>query len=244
MKKFPGLPVIIALTGFLTVAVSPAHAHDPQTLYLEVTGSGQASGPPDTALLSLTVLRAGDTARQALDDNNNAMARVLSEMRSLGIKAADLRTSGFSIQPRYARPGPGKGGQRPAPVLVGYTVTSQLSVKVREILRTGEVLDRAVSTGVNQVGHIRLTVDDPRELRQQARADAMKDALSRAQTLAGTGGVTLGQIQIVREQNAAPAGAPMMEMRMAMSADAASVPLATGEITFRANVAVRWALGH
>jgi len=242
MKNMAELPAVIALTGLMLLVMSPAHAHDPQTPFIEVTGAGQASGQPDTALLSLTVLRMGDTARQALDENNTAMARVMSEMGALGIKAKDMQTSGFSIQPRYARPGPAKGEQRPAPVLVGYTVSSQLSVTVRDIIRTGEVLDRAVSNGVNQVGHIRLTVDDPTDLHQQARAAAMKDALSRAQTLAATGGVLLGQILVVREQGARPTGMPMMENRMALSADAGSVPLATGEITFRANVLVRWAL--
>ena len=64
-----------------------------------VTGQGSVDLAPDMAVLALTVTREAETARVALDDNSQAMSKVLTAMKAEGIKARDLQTSGFSIQP-------------------------------------------------------------------------------------------------------------------------------------------------
>jgi uncharacterized protein len=231
----------IVLTTLLTAFALPSQADTDPVRYVEVSASGTVSAAPDNALLSLSVVRTGKTARQALDANNAAMTKVLSGLVKAGISKTDLQTSGFSMQPRYVHPKPGRDGQRPAPVLTGYSVSNQLAVRIRDIGRVGAVLDQVVSLGVNQIGNIRFMVEEPDQLRDQARVAAVKNARKKALTLTRTGEVSLGRMLSVTEQST---GLPpqLMRAERAMMSAPGRVPVAEGEISFRVDVRVRWAL--
>jgi uncharacterized protein len=242
MKNGAIFSIIIAMLMATLMSGQSAFADEDAEHYVEVSGTGTASGKPDTALLSLTVLRTGKTARLALDANNAAMKKVLAGITNAGITNNDMQTSGFSMQPKYSYPGPGKNGQRPAPVLTGYAVSNQLTVKVRNLEKVGAVLDEAVSLGVNRIGNIKFMVSDPGQLREQARVAAMKDARRKAVVLTKAGDVSLGKIRFIREHSASDRPQPMMMAQRTTMESAAAVPVATGEITWSVRVNVRWAL--
>ena len=106
------------------------------------------------ALLSLSVMREATTAREALDANNDAMAAVIAAMKASGIADRDLQTAGVQIAPRYDYTTKPDGTQEAK--LVAYQVTNTLSVRVRDLAKTGEILDKSVALGVNQGGGIML----------------------------------------------------------------------------------------
>ncbi len=148
---------------------------DPDQPRIVVTGEGEATVAPDMALLSLTVMREAKTAREALDANNAAMAEVIEAIKLFGIADRDLQTAGLQIMPRYNftnnRTAPRKLSSSPT------WVTNTLSVRVRDMVKTGEVIDKAVSLGVNQGGNIVFTNDDFRrpplpKARKRAVAEA------------------------------------------------------------------------
>jgi hypothetical protein len=232
-------PALVLLVSLMFVTTS-SRADDDEIPYIEVSASGTADAAPDTALLTLTVLRVEKTARLALDANNEAMATVLAEMASAGIAARDLQTSGFSLQPRYHYPKPGSDGQRPPPVLTGYAASNQLTVRVRDLARTGSILDKAVSLGVNKVGSIRFVIDKPAALLTTAREAAVKNAVVKARTLASAAGASLGDILRITERNSPPRPMPIMRAARAMAESA--VPIAAGEISYTVTVNMRWAL--
>jgi uncharacterized protein len=225
------------------LAALPAHAADEPTPRIIVSGEGSASAAPDMALISLTVLREAATAREALDANNAAMGEVLAAMKTAGIAEKDLQTSGFSIQPKYVYPDPDKTDQPQEPKIVGYTVNNTLGVRVRDLTKLGAIIDQSVTLGVNQGGEITFTKDDPSPILEEARKNAVKDALAKAKTLTSAAGVATGRILEISEQSFQPQPIPMMraELAMAKSADAA-VPVAAGENTYRVNVNVTFEL--
>ncbi|MGB5291646.1 MAG: SIMPL domain-containing protein, partial [Lysobacterales bacterium] len=90
--------IIITLLTLLISTVSLADDNKPISRIL-VTGECHAELAPDMAILTLTVTREAETARDALDANSDAMAEVLTAMKAAGIRENDLQTSGFSIQP-------------------------------------------------------------------------------------------------------------------------------------------------
>lgn len=227
--------LILAMPG-LAAAQEPGAPTDPGRT-LVVVGTGEATMKPDLAVTSFTVLRFAETAREALDQANAAMSEVTEGMRGLGAEDRDLQTSGFSITPRYRYDDERQDGARNPPAIIGYEVRNTLTVKVREIARLGEILDRAVTLGVNQGGEIRFDVAEPRTARDMARRKAVADAAATAELLAEAAGVTLGQVREISETFTVSPPMPLNRSLTMMAAEAApSVPVETGENVFTASV--------
>ena len=203
---------------------------------IRVSGEGSAAIRPDMAILTLGIVREAETARAALDASNEASAAVIAALKEEGIAEGDLQTSSFRIDPRYVYPDR-NDGQQAAPRIVGYTVSSQLTVRVRDLAKLGALLDRAVSLGVNAEGGIRFANANPDEAVAIARKAAMRNAAARALTLADAAGVELGPIIEITELANDPAPMPLARGRIAMAAESA-VPVEAGEQEYTVAVQV------
>ena len=219
-----------------------AVAQEPNASFprIVVAGEGEVAVAPDLAILTLSVLREAATAREALDQNNKAAAEVIAAMKEAGIEARDLQTGGLQINPRYVYPQNGAEGE---PRIVAYQVTNTLSVRVRDIAKVGEIVDRAVTLGVNQGGGVAFTNDDPSAARTEARRRAVEDAIARARTLAEAAGVGLGPIVEMSEQATMQPPMPMVAGRAyRMEAQADAVPVEAGESVYRVQISATFRL--
>ncbi|MBD0414634.1 SIMPL domain-containing protein [Oryzicola mucosus] len=232
----------LALAAAIALPASLAHAQapvPPQQPRIVVTGEGEATAAPDLALLSLSVMREAKTAREALDANNDAMAAVIAAMKSSGIEDRDLQTAGVQIQPRYNYTNKPDGTQDAE--LIGYQVTNTLSVRVRDISKTGEILDKSVSLGVNQGGGISFANDNPSATITEARKLAVADAIAKAKTLAEAAGVNLGRVLEITDQSFAPPPGPILAKARSFEA-ADAVPVQAGENAYKVQVNVTFEL--
>ena len=231
----PLLTVVATLSLFGPALAAAADSSEPSPRII-VSSQGSADIAPDMAVLSLTVSRDADSAREALDANSAAMAEVLAAMRAQGIAERDLQTTSFDIQPRYVYPTRKPSGENEPPKLVGYTVRNSLTVRVRDLSKVGALLDQSVSLGVNEGGGIQFSNDDPSAALDEARIKAMQGATSKAQTLASAAGVKLGKVLEISEQSYYPSPQPMFKSEMAMARSADAVPVATGENSYQITV--------
>ena len=222
-------------------AVPPAAAAD-DTLppRLEISGEGEVHVAPDMAILSLTVLREAETARDALSASNSAMHEVLRAMKDAGIAERDLQTTAVSLRPRYHHPG--KDNTLKEPKIIGYSASNSLTVRVRDLKTVGAVLDKSVTLGVNQGGNLRFVNDDTTAAMKEARRRAVADALARAQTLAAAAGIKLGRVVRMSEQSSRPRPLPIARPALAAAPQAEAVPLAAGENSYRAVVDMVFAI--
>lgn len=225
-------PFALAAAMTLPAVASAADIANPPRIV--VSGEGEATAAPDLAVLTLSVMREASTARAALDANNDAMATVIAAMKTAGIADRDLQTAGIRINPRYNFTNKPDGTQQAE--LVAYQVTNTLSVRVRDIDKTGDILDKAVTLGVNEGGGVSFSNADPAAVITEARKNAVADAIAKAKTLAEAAGVSVGRVMEISEQSYAPQPMPMS----AKSFDAAreAVPIQAGENAYRVQVNV------
>lgn len=228
--------VIVALAMLPGMAA----AAEPVPPRLIVSGEGEATARPDIALLSLSVLREADTARAALDANNAAMTKVIDAMKGAGIEPRDLQTAGIQINPRYEYSNRNDGTQEAR--LIGYQVINTLNIRLRDIARTGEILDMAVSLGVNQGGSISFSNSDPATALTEARKRAVADAMSKARTLAEAAGVELGRIIEISDVAMAQPPMPYQAKGLEARDAAAAVPVEAGENAYTVQVSLTFAL--
>lgn len=222
----------IASAAALPALAATAGAAERPQPRIVVVGEGEATVAPDMAMLSLTVMREAKTAREALDANNDAMAAVIAAMKSSGIEDRDLQTSSIQINPRYNYTSKQDGTQEAE--LVAYQVSNTLSVRVRELARAGEILDKSVSLGVNQGGGISFLNEDPKPTVEQARRRAVEDGMAKARTLAEAAGVKLGPVVEISETSNGPQ--PIQIEAKAFRDAAAAAPVEAGENSYRVQV--------
>ncbi|MFN4228711.1 SIMPL domain-containing protein [Parvibaculum sp.] len=228
------LPVLAlaASLAFTGAAQATEPQEPPRTI--TITGEGEVSAAPDIAYVETGVVTEGKTAAEALAANTAAMEQVFAGLGEAGIEKKDMQTSQFSVYPVYEQVKP--EDDRPhTPKIGGYRVQNQLTVTVRDLTALGGILDQVVSLGSNQLSGISFSIDEPEPLVNEARKDAVKNALEKAKLYAGAAGVALGEIMSISE-NGVSMPQPYYAKDMMMRAEASSVPVAAGEQTLSASV--------
>ncbi|GLR59500.1 SIMPL domain-containing protein [Rhizobium indigoferae] len=235
--------LMTALLALPLAAAAPAFAQEmkPREPVISVTGDGESSVAPDMAIVNFAVVKQAKTAREALDENNKAMNDVLSALKSGGIAERDLQTSGFSIQPQYNYPQP-VDGQQQQPQLIGYQTINSVTVRLRDLAKLGAVIDQSVSLGINQGGDIQFTNDKPDAAIEEARKNAVAEAVKKAKTLSEAAGVKLGRIIEISENVPRAMPQPVYRATMMKEASDAAVPVQSGENNYNVSVTVTFAI--
>jgi uncharacterized protein YggE len=179
--------VAIAALSVRTGPVSGAPAVDtPAPHTITVSATGKTTVVPDVARLNLGVTATKSTVKAAREAGAKAMTDIIAALKGLGIADADIQTTNLSLYPQY--------GQGPTPKVVGYQISEQLQVTVRDIDKAGDAVDAATAKGATDVNGISFEVADPVKAQNDARAAAVEAARVSAQSMASAGHVSLGAV--------------------------------------------------
>lgn len=190
---------------------------DGPVVSLSVTESVDSA--PDMATVGTGVQTRALTAKEAMSLNAAQMNRLIAAILKAGIDRKDMQTSGINLNPQfdYNNRTDGQG-----PKFIGYEASNQLSVKIRKIDAAGDIIDRMVGAGANNINGPSFGITDETALQAGARAKAIKTSRDRAQFYASQTGYRSVRLLSVSENGDMPRPVPMM-MR-AMKSDAASAP--------------------
>jgi hypothetical protein len=199
---------------------------------ITVTGTGSGSGTPDQLTLSTGVQTSGGSVASALQRANRAVRAVTAALGRAGVRAADVQTSGLSIQPQYASNSPVPGS---------YGVSESIQITLRDLSAAGSQISAAVRAGGNAivVDGVSLSMNDTSALLSTARVRAVQNAKVKATQEARALGQALGPVVSVSE--AAPAQ-PLPEFPMASAGSRSSVPVSPGTQQLSVTVTVVFAL--
>ena len=231
------LKLALFLLSTLLMVVQASADQDECGRIISVTGQGKATAPPDMAAIQTAVVTYRGKAAEALSDNNVVMEKILGVLKTYKIASKDVQTSSFNVSPEFKRDERG----RRQPEIVGYRVTNQVRVKVRNLPDLGKVLDALVRAGSNQVSGVRFGIDDPTGVLNQARNRAIADARSRAKIYVQAAGLRLGKVLTISEQPIKLPGPTHFGLTLAKES-VSSVPVATGEQDFHARIHMVFAL--
>ena len=204
---------------------------------ITVVGVGKASGTPDVAQVNVGVETQADTVQQAVADNKAQMTQLLETLKGLGIADKDIQTTNYGV---YTQRQPGPDGKGMGPTT--YQVNNQVNVTVRDVARLGDVLDKVVAAGANNVYGVNFSVDDTSKLEADARAKAIADAKTRAESLAELAGVTLGDVVSVSE---VIGNSPVLDgarMSAATGLGGGGAPIQPGELEVNTSIQVTFAI--
>lgn len=235
-------PLFAAAIGALALTAGAASA---QTLTLQPTiqgtrldivATGETRRVPDVAQISAGVVTQAADAASAMRENASRMAGVTAALRRAGVADRDIQTATVSLNPQY------RYGENVPPVITGYQATNTVSVRFRDVAKSGTILDALVAQGANQINGPNLLIDKPQAAEDEARADAIKKARARAELYASAAGLRVKRILSISESGGYnPPPQPMAYVR-AQANKEADTSIAAGEQTVGVTVSVSFEL--
>jgi len=202
---------------------------------LDVVAEGEANRVPDIATIRAGVVTQAPTAAAALSANATQMKSVLAALKAAGVADRDVQTATISLNPQY------RYTENQPPVITGYQASNTVSVRFRDIARSGNILDALVKQGANQIDGPNLSIDQIEAAQDEARVDAVKRARARADLYARALGMRVERLVSLSEgsEGGMPGPMPVMMARMEAKDSTQVVP---GEQRVGVTVRVRFLL--
>ena len=188
---------------------------------ISVSGMAEMEIMPNQAVLSLTVLTEGSDAKDVQDRNTQQMNTVIAALKEAGVDNKEIETTGYNLYPWHEwNPSLQKSVEK------GYRVQQTITVTTKETTKAGELVDIAVKSGVNTVNGIsfRLSTDREQEVREELVALASTKAREKAETLAKSLKVSLGDVLYATESSFNNGGWYSGGMAKIMAMEATSAP--------------------
>jgi len=229
MSKFLVLTALV-----MAFFIVPVYAQEPGVI--TVSGEGTINVVPDVANVSLGVENQENSPAEAQARNNAIMADVLSAIMALGVDESDIQTAWFNMSPVYDWTGPERR-------VMGYMVSNNINVTVRDIDMVGAILAAAAEAGANTGSNVSFGLLDNSPAYNQALAQAVADAKGKAQTIAQALGVNLGRVVHVGEMGTTsimpfPVARGGTAMAVAEADFGGRVPVQGGELAITARVQI------
>ncbi len=157
----------------------------PDVLTISAAGQGEVFVKPDIAQISFTIQKEKISLLDAQNEASVASNKLTNFLKSSGIEEKDIKTTNYSISPRYDYL------ENTGRIFRGYDVSETIEVKIRKIDDTGKILSGAANNGADQVGQVSFTIDDQEAVKRQAREKAIIDAKQKADKLANDLGLKI-----------------------------------------------------
>jgi len=199
-----------------------------------VTGEATVRVQPDAAILSLAVVTQSASASEAQAENASRTDAVMRAVKSAAGAGAEVKTSGYSVQPQYTY----KEGV--PPTINSYVVRNSVSVTTGELDRAGAIVDAAARAGANSVDSLSFTLRRDEQARGQALSNATRQALAKARVVAETLGGRVLRVVEVQEGGAPPR--PLLANlggaidRLSASQSRTPTPVEAGQLEIHADV--------
>ena len=189
------------LISFLALLLgSAALAAPAATRSVHAAGRGTTIVKPDCARVFLGVESQEASIASARKDNSQRVQKIIDSIQALKIDELKMKTTDVNI--RLIQP---YNNDAKLPETVGYRISTQMTVSVREKDPTrlaalaSKVLDAALLHGANTVQQVNFFVEDATTPRREALAKAVQDALENARAMAKGAGKKLGEVVTIQD---------------------------------------------
>jgi len=217
-----GLFLYTKLAGPISFSVNSVQTTKQDFFRVEATG--KATAIPTTAKLSLGITKTAPTLKDAQNQANTVMNKILADLKGIGVEEKQIKTTSYNVSPSYDF----SNGKQ---TITGYTVSQNIEVQVTPTDKANQITDFATAAGANLVGGIEFILDDQaqKQLEEKARKEAIEKAKEKAQSLADAAGIKLGKIIDVQEWNNQPIDYNPMGLSASEKSVEAPTQLSPGE---------------
>ncbi len=230
--------ILLASAGMILIIVAGACSSTASRVTrVVVAGETNMKAQPDAAVVVLSVITQGAQAFNAQQDNARKSDAVIHALQASAGANPEIKTSDYSLRPQYDE------RYNKLPKIIGYEARNSVMVTMSDLSKVGAVIDAASRAGANSVENVTFILRDNSPARGQALAEASRQAMSKAQSIAKSMGGRV--VRVVEEQEAGAFGAmpearPMAGAYEQISANrmmmAKSTPVESGPLNVSSRV--------
>ena len=201
----------VLVLSALSIGQSPTFSPEPNTVFVGADGKFETA--PDTALIQFNISTQADNAKDAYDQAAKQAEATRQVLRANRIDPKSAEIGFFSVNPQY-------DWKNPKHRVIGYQVTTSVSLKLKDFSKVGPVTQQLADASVSESQSLSYTLDSTDEAKSKAVADAYRRAHASAQSLAAASGRTLGELSYASVDTSENIRviAPMPRRAMAMAA--------------------------
>jgi hypothetical protein len=165
---------------------------------ITVSGEGKVTATPDIVRISSGVSELADTTKEAQQQANDKLDRIISILTENDVPERNVQTSNLSFRPEYDW----NNGEKK---LLGQRVTQTLTIEIPEIdtnpERVTQILDSLGEIDGLELNSVNFDIEDKTTFFSSAREQAFEKAFQKAKELAQFGSVKLGKPISISEAN-------------------------------------------
>lgn len=237
MKKIKTLAAAAVVAVSLFSMQGDAMAAEDNTI--SVRGIAKQEVAPDMAYLTLGISVKGDTAESVRTQAAEASQKVRRALLGMAISENNIQSSSYNLYPDYENVN-GKNKQK------GYALNTTLRIKVDDLKKLGDIIDKTVQEGVTNVNQVSFALSEESNVQRQLLAAAVDNARAKAAIVANAGGRNLGEMLIsadISDYNGETMVAAGTNYKRSLAADvAAPTQLMPGTLKIDASVEVTFKL--
>src|ERR1700689_5166529 len=178
------LGAVVVLSA-LSLAQSPTRNPIPNTIFVGAEGKFETA--PDTALIQFNISAQANNSKDAYDQAGKQAEATRQVLRANGIDPKSAEIGFFSVNPQY-------DWKNPKHKVIGYQVTTSVSLKLKDFSKIGPVTQQLADASVGESQSLSYTLGATEEAKSKAVADAYRRAHNSAEALASASGRTLGEL--------------------------------------------------
>jgi uncharacterized protein YggE len=187
--------ILLASAGTLIAILLGACSSNASRLTrVAVAGETNMKAQPDAAVAVLSVITQGAQAFNAQQENARKSDAVIHAIETAAGANPEIKTSDYSLRPQYDE------RYNKLPKIIGYEARNSVMVTMGDLSKVGAVIDAASRAGANSVEAVSFILRDNSPARGQALAEASRQAMSKAQSIAQSMGGRV--VRVVEEQEA------------------------------------------
>jgi len=200
---------------------------------IESSGASELTYTPDMVELSVGYAILKPTAQEAQSSASEVTNKIIQGLKSLNISESNIKTESLSLYEEKDW----SNGQKS----LGWRSNQIIKIKSYDLTQAGTIIDNSVSNGANQINYISFGFKPETEVKykQDAIKEAIKNAQTKAESMAQGLNSKLGKIKSVSESNYyySPRMYALESADLAKASGQASSVL-PGEVAVTANVVV------
>ena len=186
MKTLTALTLFMLFsTIFGTAQDRPSVTAQANTLF--VGADGKFESAPDTALIQFNISAESETSKAAYELAAKQAEQTRQILRANGIEPKAAEIGYYSIQPEY-------DWKNPKRKLIGYRVTSTVTLKLKDFAKIGPITQQLADADVSTSQSLNYTLENIDEAKTKAVDDAYRRAHLYAEALAHSSGRALGEL--------------------------------------------------